>query len=141
MLREQSQPPTVPALDAARAAPVYVVGYRGSPHAQDYREFLERNAVPHDWIDVEHDPLARFLGAPTDVEGVRLPVFLFPDGSRLEPFRGRGRRAGRSRARGRSWQSASACTRARALDLYDVGIARRRPGRAHRRASTLRRRA
>ena len=80
MLREGSSTTAVPGLDAAREGHVYVVGYRASPHAQDYREFLERNAVPYDWIDVEHDPLARFLGAPSDVEGVRLPVFLFPDG-------------------------------------------------------------
>jgi thioredoxin reductase (NADPH) len=65
---------------------VYVVGYRGSAHVQDYRDFLDRNGVPHEWIDVAEDPLARFLGAPEDVAGLRLPVFLFADGSRLEPF-------------------------------------------------------
>jgi thioredoxin reductase (NADPH) len=70
----------------AQAGRVYVVGYRTSPHAQDYRDFLERNGVPYQWVDVEHDPLARFLGAPSDVEGVRLPVFVFADGSTLEPL-------------------------------------------------------
>jgi thioredoxin reductase (NADPH) len=64
---------------------VYVVGYRSSPHAQDYRDFLERNNVPYQWVDVDNDPLARFLGAPSDVEGVRLPVFIFADGTSLEP--------------------------------------------------------
>jgi thioredoxin reductase (NADPH) len=64
---------------------VYVVGYRSSPHAQDYRDFLERNNVPYQWVDVDADPLARFLGAPSDVEGVRLPVFIFADGTSLEP--------------------------------------------------------
>ena len=53
---------------------VYVVGYRGSAHVQDYRDFLDRNGVPHEWIDVAEDPLARFLGAPEDVAGLRLPV-------------------------------------------------------------------
>src|SRR5215469_14848813 len=65
---------------------VYVVGYRTSPHSQDYRDFLERNNVPYQWVDVDADPLARFLGATADVEGVRLPVFLFADGTSLEPF-------------------------------------------------------
>ena len=64
---------------------VYVVGYRHSPHTQDYRDFLERNNVPYQWVDVDGDPLARFLGAPSDVEGVRLPVFIFADGSSMEP--------------------------------------------------------
>ena len=64
---------------------VYVVGYRSSPHAQDYRDFLERNNVPYQWVDVDENPLARFLGATTDVEGVRLPVFIFANGTSLEP--------------------------------------------------------
>src|SRR5262249_41425185 len=64
---------------------VYVLGYRASPHVQEYRDFLERNGVTHEWIDVERDPLARFLGAPEDLRGLRLPLFLFPDGNRLEP--------------------------------------------------------
>ena len=122
MLREQSQPPAVPGLDAAHAAPLYVVGYRGSPHAQDYREFLERNAVPHDWIDVEHDPLARFLGAPTDVEGVRLPVFLFPDGSRLEPSADENDELAFARTRAELAERVGLHARP-SLDLYDVGIA------------------
>jgi thioredoxin reductase (NADPH) len=121
MLREQPHSPTVPGLDAARTAHVYVVGYRGSPHAQDYREFLERNAVPHDWIDVEHDPLARFLGAPTDVEGVRLPVFLFPDGSRLEPFADDDEARSFSRTRAELAERLGLHTRP-SLDLYDVAV-------------------
>jgi thioredoxin reductase (NADPH) len=64
---------------------VYVVGYRTSPHAQDYRDFLERNNVPYQWVDIDENPLARFLGATADVEGVRLPVFIFADGTSLEP--------------------------------------------------------
>jgi thioredoxin reductase (NADPH) len=122
MLREQSQSPAVPGLDAAHAAPLYVVGYRGSPHAQDYREFLERNAVPHDWIDVEHDPLARFLGAPTDVEGVGLPVFLFPDGSRLEPSADENDELAFARTRAELAERVGLHARP-SLDLYDVGIA------------------
>ena len=64
---------------------VYLVGYRSSPGVLEYRDFLERNGVAHEWIDLAQDPLARFLGAHDDLRGSRLPLFLFPDGSRLEP--------------------------------------------------------
>src|SRR5581483_2108084 len=40
---------------AVEAGRVYVVGYRSSPHAQDYRDFLERNNVPYQWVDVDAD--------------------------------------------------------------------------------------
>jgi thioredoxin reductase (NADPH) len=121
MLRERPSSVAVPGLDSAREGHIYVVGCRASPHAQDYREFLERNAVPYDWIDVEHDPLARFLGAPSDVEGVRLPVFLFPDGSRLEQFDDED--AERSFERTRAELAERAGLHARpSLDLYDVAV-------------------
>ncbi len=100
---------------------VYVVGYRTSPHAQDYRDFLERNGVPYQWIDVEEDPLARFLGAPTDVEGVRLPVFLFPDGNRLEPVDDEDET--RAFARTRAELAARTGLHVRpSLELYDVAV-------------------
>ncbi len=100
---------------------IYVVGYRWSSHAQDYRDFLDRNGVAHDWIDVEHDPLARFLGAPEDVDGVRLPVFLFPDGSRLEPFADEDEELAFRRTRSELAERAGLHTRP-SLDLYDVAV-------------------
>src|SRR5438067_4721588 len=104
---------------AGPAGHVYVVGYRASPHAQAYREFLERNGVSHDWIDVEHDPLARFLGAPSDVEGVRLPVFLFPDGTRLEPVDDEDEERAFMRTRAELAERVGLHARP-SLDLYDV---------------------
>ncbi len=100
---------------------IYVVGYRASPHVQDYRDFLDRNGVSHEWIDVEHDPLARFLGAPEDVDGVRLPVFLFPDGSRLEPFADEDEGLAFRRTRAELAERAGLHTRP-SLDLYDVAV-------------------
>jgi thioredoxin reductase (NADPH) len=58
-----------------------------SPAGLDLRTFLTRNSVPFDWIDIDTDALARFLlGAATEavLAGVRLPVLLLPDGTRLE---------------------------------------------------------
>jgi thioredoxin reductase (NADPH) len=109
------------ALQASAMQHVYAIGYRASPHAQDYRGFLERNAVPHEWIDVERDPLARFLGAPSDVEGVRLPVFLFKDGSRLEPFADEDPERSFVRTRAELAERVGLRTRP-SLDLYDVAI-------------------
>jgi thioredoxin reductase (NADPH) len=121
MLHEHSPSTIAPGPGAPNAGHVYVVGYRVSPHVLDYREFLERNAVAHEWIDIEHDPLARFLGAPADVEGMRLPVFLFPDGSRLEPFEDED--GARSLARTRAELAERVGLHARpSLELYDVVV-------------------
>ncbi len=113
---------TSPAIAAAsRTGRVYVVGYRTSPHAQVYRDFLERNGVAYQWVDVDQDPLARFLGAPSDVEGVRLPVFLFPDGSRLEPVADGDEESTLMRTRAELAECAGLHARP-AADLYDVAV-------------------
>src|SRR5262249_28745017 len=104
---------------AVRTGHVYAVGYRTSPHAQEYRDFLEGNGVPSQWVDVENDPLARFLGAPTDVEGVRLPVFVFPDGSSLEPVEDPDDARSFQLTRAELAERAGLHTRP-ALDRYDV---------------------
>src|SRR5262249_23156603 len=106
---------------AAEAGRVYMVGYRTSPHAQDYRDFLERNGVPYQWVDVEHDPLARFLGAPGDVEGVRLPVFIFGDGSSLEPIADSDENVTYERTRAELAERVGLHARP-SLELYDVAV-------------------
>jgi thioredoxin reductase (NADPH) len=98
---------------------IYVVGYRGSPRVQDYRDFLERNGVAFDWIDVEQDPLARFLGADDDIRGSRLPLFLFPDGTRLEPVENRDETLAYYRTLAELAERVGLHTRP-SLDLYDV---------------------
>jgi thioredoxin reductase (NADPH) len=64
-----------------------------SPAGHDLRAFLTRNRVPFEWVDLDVDPLARFLagaaaGAPAGPGagpgGLRLPVLLLPDGTRVE---------------------------------------------------------
>jgi thioredoxin reductase (NADPH) len=120
MLRELSTSGPSPVLAATRDR-IYAVGFRTSPHAQDYRDFLERNGVPYQWVDVEHDPLARFLGAPADVEGVRLPVFVFPDGSTLEPYDDPDEWASFTRTRAELAVRAGLHAHPE-LDLYDVVV-------------------
>jgi thioredoxin reductase (NADPH) len=65
------------------AAAVRVVGYRFSPRAHETRDFLARNCLPFQWLDIERDEEARRLVAVADVKASRLPLVLFPDGTRL----------------------------------------------------------
>jgi thioredoxin reductase (NADPH) len=62
---------------------VTVVGRRGTLEVDRAREMLERNDVPHRWVDLDRDALAPFLD-PESLQGARLPLVLFPDGDRLE---------------------------------------------------------
>jgi thioredoxin reductase (NADPH) len=64
-----------------------------SPAGLDIRTFLARNGVSFEWVDIDADPLARFLvgaGAVADgdfearLAGFRLPIVLLADGRRLE---------------------------------------------------------
>lgn len=48
------------------------------------RELLSRNGVLHRWIDLDVDPLARVFDFHRRLDGKRLPVVLFADGSLLE---------------------------------------------------------
>ncbi|HKD34442.1 MAG TPA: FAD-dependent oxidoreductase [Gaiellaceae bacterium] len=62
---------------------MYLIGRRGSPRVSEYRDFLERNAVAFRWVDVDRNPLVRFLGASAALREMELPLFLFADGSTL----------------------------------------------------------
>jgi thioredoxin reductase (NADPH) len=52
--------------------------------ATSLRELFVRNGVRHRWIDVDVDPLAKLFDVSKQLQGKRLPVVLFPDGSLLE---------------------------------------------------------
>ena len=60
-----------------------VVGYRFSPESHQTRDFLVRNCVPFEWLDVERDEEARGMLASASVKTSQLPLVLFPDGTRL----------------------------------------------------------
>src|SRR5689334_2879496 len=61
-----------------------VIGSRFSPEAHQIRDFLVRNCVPFEWLDVERDmdEVRRILNV-SELESSRLPVVVFPDGTRL----------------------------------------------------------
>jgi len=70
-----------PAFDGIR-----VLGTRWSPKSYELRDFLARNHVPYQWIDVEqtsNDPETKRLMGALGQDAPALPVVLFPDGTKL----------------------------------------------------------
>ena len=60
-----------------------IVGRRATPGVDAARDLLGRNDVPHRWVDLDRDPLAPLIETELLSAG-RLPLVLFPDGTRLE---------------------------------------------------------
>lgn len=63
-----------------------VLGTRWSPRSYELRDFLARNRVPYQWIDVElsvNDPETRRLLDALGPDAPSLPIVLFPDGTKL----------------------------------------------------------
>ncbi|PYX82887.1 MAG: fused response regulator/thioredoxin-disulfide reductase [Acidobacteria bacterium] len=65
---------------------IRVLGTRWSPRSYELRDFLARNHVPYQWIDIElsgNDPETKRLLEALGPEATKLPVALFPDGTKL----------------------------------------------------------
>jgi len=65
---------------------IRVLGTRWSPRSYELRDFLARNHVPYQWIDVElsaNDPETKRLVQALGPEATQLPLVLFPDGTKL----------------------------------------------------------
>jgi thioredoxin reductase (NADPH) len=65
---------------------IRVLGTRWSPRSYELRDFLARNHVPYQWIDVElsaNDPETKRLLDALGPEVANLPVVLFPDGTKM----------------------------------------------------------
>ncbi len=65
---------------------IRVLGTRWSPRSYELRDFLARNHVPYQWIDVEasaNDPETKRLLEALGPEASHIPVVLFPDGTNL----------------------------------------------------------
>lgn len=65
---------------------IRVLGTRWSAKCYELRDFLARNHVPFQWIDIEisaSDPETKRLLDVLGPESANLPVVLFPDGSKL----------------------------------------------------------
>lgn len=71
--------------EAQRNEPaIEVIGPRWSPETHRVKDFLARNDVPYQWLDVEHDPRASELLRRSGAASPHLPLVLLPDGERLE---------------------------------------------------------
>ena len=62
---------------------IRVAGASWSPQSYTVKEFLSRNGVPYQWVDVDQDPSVGELVADIAGDHTRLPVVLFPDGTAL----------------------------------------------------------
>ena len=62
---------------------VRVVGHRWSPQSNEIRDFLGRNFVPHQWLNVETEEAAQQLLKTAGAEVSALPIVIFPDGTFL----------------------------------------------------------
>ena len=67
-----------------RETTTYLLGRASTPGAPETRQFLTRNEVPFQWVDVEHDPLVELVRGHARLTGRRYPSVLFADGSILE---------------------------------------------------------
>ncbi len=54
-----------------------IIGSRYSPDSHRLRTFAARNRLPHDWIDVEHDPLAESLLQQFHIRPEETPVVIW----------------------------------------------------------------
>lgn len=62
---------------------IRVLGSQWSPSSFEAKEFLSRNRVPYQWVDIDGDEAARALAESLAGDAARLPVVVFPDGTHL----------------------------------------------------------
>src|SRR5690348_9961505 len=63
---------------------VRVIGNQWSPRSSEIRDFLGRNFVPHQWLNIETDETAKQLLITTGAAVSSLPIVVFQDGSVLD---------------------------------------------------------
>src|ERR1700736_1767696 len=69
--------------DARPVTPqVVIVGLRASSVGYELRDFLSRNGVPYDWVEIDDADRVRRL-FDGDIDPSRLPICVLPDGRRL----------------------------------------------------------
>src|SRR5580765_2904505 len=70
--------------DARPVTPqVVLVGRRASSLGYELRDFLSRNGVPYDWVEIDDAERVQQLSAGGVIDPNRLPVCVLPDGRRL----------------------------------------------------------
>ena len=64
---------------------VVLVGNRASSAGYTIRDFLSRNGVPYDWVDLDDAERVRTLVSPSEMDPGVLPICILPNGIRLAP--------------------------------------------------------
>jgi len=62
---------------------IRVAGTLWSPHSHLVKDFLARNRIPYQWLDIEQDSVAKELAESVLQGEHRLPIVFFPDGTTL----------------------------------------------------------
>ena len=72
--------------DARPVTPqVLLIGHRASAVGYSIRDFLSRNGVPYDWVDVDDVERVAALLSTEETDPDQLPVCILPSGIRLAP--------------------------------------------------------
>lgn len=69
---------------ATQTTPIKIIGTPGSSAAYSLRDFLQRSDVPFEWVELANDTQARNEANVESTRDSRLPICIFPDGTRLE---------------------------------------------------------
>lgn len=64
-------------------AGIRLIGHRWSARSHEIKDYLVRNLVPFEWLDVESSADTRHLLTLTGASSAQLPVVIFPDGATL----------------------------------------------------------
>ena len=62
---------------------IRVIGSRWAPESHQVKDFLARNSIPYQWLDIETEPEAPNLVTYAECGAAHLPLVLFSDGSKL----------------------------------------------------------
>ncbi|MEL6460287.1 MAG: FAD-dependent oxidoreductase [Cyanobacteria bacterium J06641_2] len=62
---------------------IRVIGNRWSPDSHQAKDFLARNQIPYEWLDIESSEEAQKLVEYANCDHLNLPLVLFSDGSSL----------------------------------------------------------
>jgi thioredoxin reductase (NADPH) len=63
---------------------VLILGKAGSPMGYMIRDFMHRSDIPFEWIELRDDQAARQIAGVSGLNDTRLPVVIFPDGTRMD---------------------------------------------------------
>src|SRR5689334_22371304 len=63
---------------------VRLYGKRGSPQAYAIRDFLQRSDIPFEWVELSTNEQACAELGLENLDDSRLPICIFPDGTRME---------------------------------------------------------